>query len=447
MFRIFVRGGIHILVLTIVACEPAGIETPASADGPIRVELEQIDGRYQITRNGEPFYIRGAGLEFGDIDRLAEHGANSFRTWRTDNGRDTGMKVLDRAHENGLVVTMGIEIAREREGSGRGVFGFDYDDETAVARQLERVREEVMQYKDHPALLIWGIGNELNLGATNPRVWDAVNQISEMIHEIDPNHLTTTMLAGINKQLADDIKTRAPDLDLLSIQMYADIVNLPKYIDEVGWEGPYMVTEWGATGHWEVNSTEWGAPIENHSSEKAGYYKMRHEAAIASDSIQCVGSYVFLWGQKQERTPTWYGMFLSTGEKTETVDVMHSIWTGTWPNNRAPHITEASLDQKMAHENVYLEAGMVYSASVSAEDPEGDLLRYVWEVRRESTDLGEGGDDEELPDRMEGLIESGDTDAVNVTTPDESGAYRLFVYVYDDRGNAAHANIPFFVNE
>ena len=42
---------------------------------------------YQLFVDGEPFYINGAGLEFGDVEALAEHGANSFRTWRTDNGR------------------------------------------------------------------------------------------------------------------------------------------------------------------------------------------------------------------------------------------------------------------------------------------------------------------------------------------------------------------------
>lgn len=416
-------------------------------DGPIRAEIRQIDGRYQLLREGMPFYIHGAGLEFGDIESLARHGANSFRTWRTDNGRDTGMEVLDRAHANGLAVTMGLEIARERPGQGRGVFGFDYDDEAAVAEQLAAVREEVLKYKDHPALLIWGIGNELNLGATNPRVWNAVNEISEMIHELDPNHLTTTMLAGIGPETVRDIKERAPDLDLLSIQMYADIVNLPRYIKEAGWDGPYMVTEWGATGHWEVSNTSWGAPIENNSTVKADYYRLRYMEAIASDTTQCVGSYVFLWGQKQERTPTWYGLFLESGEKTETVDVMYNIWNETWPDNRAPKLMAATLNGMSATDNIMLEPGRVYSASVQTSDPDNDVLTYHWEIKAESTDLGEGGDEESTPPSLTDVIENPTEAEITLAAPNTPGAYRLFVYAFDGNGGAAHANIPLYVNK
>ena len=422
-------------------------DRPDKADRPIHVEIRQIDGRYQLLRDGEPFYIHGAGLEFGDIEALARHGANSFRTWRTDNGRESGMEVLDRAHANGLVVTMGLEIARERPGQGRGVFGFDYNDAAAVAEQLAAVREEVLQYKDHPALLIWGIGNELNLGATNPRVWDAVNEISEMIHELDPNHLTTTMLAGIGPETVRDIKERAPDLDLLSIQMYADIVNLPRYIKETGWEGPYMVTEWGATGHWEIPSTSWGAPIENNSTVKADYYRLRYMEAIASDTTQCVGSYVFLWGQKQERTPTWYGLFLESGEKTETVDVMYNLWNGAWPDNRAPKLVAATLDGMTATDNIMLESGKLYSATVQASDPEGDMLTYRWDIKAESTDLGDGGDEESTPPSLTDIIEDPEKAEITLSTPNTPGAYRLFVYVFDGNGGAAHANIPLYVNE
>src|SRR5690606_12293825 len=110
---------------------------------------------------------------------------NSIRTW----GTRSAQEILDRAHELGMTVTLGLGVTGERH-------GFDYSDEEAVAAQLERVRLDVLRYKDHPALLIWAIGNELNLNARNPAVWDAVNDISKMIHELDPNHLTTTTLAG-----------------------------------------------------------------------------------------------------------------------------------------------------------------------------------------------------------------------------------------------------------
>ena len=98
----------------------------------------------------------------------------------------------------------------------------------------------------------------------------------------------------------------------------ADLINLPRYLKESGWTGPYVVTEWGATGHWESGKTSWGAPLENNSTTKAELYRKRYDAVIGSDTRQCLGSFVFLWEQKQERTPTWYGMFLGSGEATAT---------------------------------------------------------------------------------------------------------------------------------
>ncbi|MCY4159468.1 MAG: hypothetical protein OXE92_09825 [Bacteroidetes bacterium] len=411
------------------------------------VEVRQIDGRYQLFKDDAPFYIHGAGLEFGDIEALAAHGANSFRTWRTDNGRDTGIEVLDQAYANGLMVTMGIEIARERSGTGRGVFNFDYSDSIAVADQLSRVREEVLMYKDHPALLMWGIGNELNLESSNPLVWNAVNDISKMIHEVDGKHPTLTMLAGINSELIQEIKTRAPDLDLLGIQMYADIVNLPRYLKESGWDGPYVVTEWGATGHWEVATTSWGAPIENNSTVKADWYERRYQIAIASDTVQCVGSYVFLWGHKQERTSTWYGMFMPDGEKTAAVDVMEHKWTGAWPSNLAPRIDSFMLNEMEAHANIQLSPGMSVTSTVVASDADGDSLSYHWSVRREAIEVGHGGDDEDEPPLIPDLFVSMNHDQVNLNAPSEPGAYRLFVEITDGQGSAAHANIPFLVTD
>ncbi len=413
---------------------------PEEVVKPVKVELIKKDGDYELMVNKKPYWIKGAGLEFGNVEKLAEHGGNSFRTWRTDNGKDSGKEVLDRAHKNGLLVTMGIEVARERH-------GFDYNDPAAVKEQLERIKEEVLMYKDHPAMMIWSIGNELNLRATNPKVWDAVNEISKFIHEVDTNHLTITTLAGISKELVDDIKERATDLDLLGIQMYGDLPNLPLRVEESGWDGAYIVTEWGATGHWEVPTTEWKAPVENHSSRKADFYLERYKQAIEPSKDQCVGSYVFLWGQKQERTPTWYGIFLDSGIETESVDAMHYIWNNKWPDNRSPRLDSFLLEGKTAYESVYLKLQGESKAMVFCNDPDEDALTFKWDVKQESTDLQDGGDYEETPESLDISFEAAKDGSVRFKAPEKEGAYRLFVYAFDGNGHAAHANIPFYVKK
>src|SRR5690606_12767205 len=102
--------------------------------------------------------------------------------------------------------------------------------------------------------------------------------------------------------------------------------------------GAYAVTEWGPTGHWQIARTDWDVPIEQTSTEKASAYRDRYTAGVLGAPQQSLGSYAFLWGQKQETTPTWYGMFLESGEATEVVDSRQCLWTGEWPETRAPSI-------------------------------------------------------------------------------------------------------------
>ena len=413
----------------------------------VKVEIVRAGDGYQLMRGGEPYHIKGAGREFGDIASFAAHGGNSIRTWTTRNDVETARQVLDEAHARGVTVALCLPMASEH-------WGFDYDDPKAVAKQLMRFRGEVLQYRDHPALLAWIIGNELNYDYTNSKVYDAVNDISRMIHELDPNHPTTTTLAGLDAAVLEDVSTRASDLDFVSLQVYGQLFILPDFIRTTGYDRPFFVTEWGAIGWWEVGKTTWGAPIEATSTEKAGTYLKGYREKLEPMQGQMIGSYVFLWGQKQERTPTWFGLFTEDGEETEAVDVMHYIWNDGWPDNRAPQVESMMVDGKSAHDNVTLTAGQAYKAMIDVIDHEDDELTYRWELKPESVATQVGGAFEESIASLDGLLRSpGEpdkqpgppTEAAAVFTAPSPGEYRLFAYAYDGNGHAAHANVPFLV--
>ena len=403
--------------------------------GAVKVEIVQTDSGYQLLRDGKPYTVRGAGMGTDDIERFAAHGGNSIRTWSTLNA---GTKeLLDKAHAHGVTVSLGLPVRPERH-------GMDYDDAEAVAEQFEVVRKEVLKYKDHPAVLTWLIGNELNHSYTNPAVWDAVNDIAKMIHEVDPNHPVSSTLAGFHADVVAAILERAPELDFFSFQDYGSLFGLPHHMESTGFDKPFMVTEWGTIGYWEMEQTDWGAPVELTSSEKADKILEAHEEVLEGFGDQLIGSYVFFWGQKQERTHTWFGLLMDTGEETETVDVMHYIWTGAWPDNRTPRINSILLDGQGHRDSVTLQAGKPVEAVLDVSDSDGDSLTIRWEVKAESTSTETGGDFEEPIPNIDGLL-SNTSEAKVTLTVSEPGAYRLYAYAYD-QGHAAHANIPFLVD-
>ena len=416
--------------ITVLGCFLGSLMASAQV---IKVEVVEKEGKFELLRGGEPYYIKGIGGQT-ELDRAVAYGANSVRTW----GAHEAIAILDEAHAKGLTVLFGLWVGCERQ-------GFDYDDSRAVEAQLARFTEVVKEYKDHPALLMWGIGNETDLFYEDFKVWNAIDDIAKMIHEIDPNHPTMTVTAGFDIAEAQLIQERAPHIDIYGINTYGELIGIDHAIRMAGWEKPYIITEWGPDGHWEVPRTEWGAPIEQTSTEKAKSYAHRYKEGILRDPEMCLGSYVFLWGQKQETTPTWYGLFLEDGRETGVMDELQRGWSGTYPENRSPQMSEYTLDGKTRYESVYLQSGRYYTAKADVTDPDGDEITYRWELLPESTDIKVGGDKESRPEAVN-IKTQGDPANGEITfqAPKKEGAYRLFIYAYDGNGNAAVANFPFF---
>ena len=341
---------ISFCLLTIAWCNNSEIN---------KVEIKKTDIGFQLYRDEKPFYIKGAGIE-SHYDVLAKSGGNSIRTW----GIDDWDKVFAMAEKYDLTVCAGIWLEQERQ-------GFDYNNSEAVKAQLENIKKAILKYKDHPNLLIWGIGNELDLNYTNPKVWDAIEDVAKFIHKVDGNHPTMTVTAFIEKEEVKYINERCPHIDILGINAYAGLPVLAQFLNDFGWTKPYILGEWGTFGHWEVPTTSWDEPIEFTSKEKAMLYLNEYKEHLLPHS-NCIGGYVFFWGAKQERTPTWYGMFLQNGAKTQTIDAMHYLWKNEWPKDRSPILDSLKIDTKNAHSNIIIKPDTKYEAKVWVTDLEND---------------------------------------------------------------------------
>jgi hypothetical protein len=401
---------------------------PEAQRKAVPVRVEKTANGFRLLRAGKPYPVLGAGGRIY-LESLKAAGGNSIRTWGEEEIED----LLDRAHALGLTVTVGIWLGQERQ-------GFSYANDAAVRTELEKTRRMVRRYKDHPAVLMWGLGNEMEGNGTSEKIWRSVNEIARMVKQEDPGHPTMTVIAEIGDPKVKMFNTLCPDVDVLGINSYAGLPSLSTRLRDASFFRPYLITEFGPQGTWEVKKTAWNAPLEATSTEKGQQYADNWSKSIKAQPA-CLGSYAFLWGHKQEATATWFGMFLSSGEKLGAVDAMTQCWTGKPAANQSPKLARIESD---AAGKAVPPLG-VHKARVVVTDPESDPLMVRWEIRAESTDRKEGGDRETEPlARPEAFIEAKGME-LTFRSPGKEGGYRVFAYVYDGKGGAATANFPFFV--
>jgi len=417
-------------LLAAIAFSAAGCSYPAqAASSATPTMLVQKNGKWQLMRGGKPYFIKGAG---GDASKQVLHdaGGNSFRTWGSDN---LG-KQLDEAQKLGLSVTVGMWL-------GHTEHGFNYSDPKAVADQLENCKAAINKYKDHPAVLMWGIGNEMEgyKGETDPKMWNAVEEIAAYAHKVDPNHPTMTVVAEIGGDKVASINKFCPDIDVVGINSYGGGPSVGERYVQAGGVKPFALTEYGPPGTWESGKNGWGVTPEQSSTDKANAYRATYEKTIAASPLS-LGGYAFAWGNKQEATATWFGLLLNDGTRLGAVDALTQEWTGKPPANGSPQIKKLELagPPKVA-------PGATVKAALDVVDPDHDPLKVNWVLQHDPGVDSVGGETQAVPPIYPEAIVASSASAVTVKMPNIGGAYRLFAYVYDGKNNGAVANIPLFV--
>ena len=416
----------------------AGVLFGCSSAPESGIAIKKAADGYKMYIDGRETYIKGVGGTYR-LDVASQSGANAFRTWGGSVEEVT--KILAQASENNMYVMQGIGLPKD---------SMRYYDAAFKNKMREEVRTLAETFKNDTCLLAWGIGNEIELGNANiGAAWSFVEELAQIIKSVDKRHLVSTVIS-YNPSALDSIAKYVPSLDYVGINVYGPMNEVQNTFEKSDYKGPFMITEWGPTGWWETATTEWKAPIEQTSEEKLQVYEERYTKYIQSNP-RCLGSFVFLWGQKEERPPTWFSMFVEDnvdqlplhGEKTPMVEAMQRVWTGRELTETAPVIEGMTINDKYAIDNVQVKAGKPFKAHVAVTDKENDRLTYVWEILKEATVLGFGGSYEPRPDRV-GEVVTSDTDTYEVAV-DMPGEYRLYVYVLDNTGFVSTVNVPFQV--
>ncbi len=406
-------------------------------DAP-KVELRESSGHgWQLMRDGTRYQVKGVGGS-ASLVRAKELGANSVRFWGIQQLAEknaSGKTNLEEIEELGLTFCAGIWVQHPRH-------GFSYVDPEQVKEQQQTVRDAVRRYKDHPNLLVWGLGNEAEISLDEHEavsLWQELEELAKTVKAEDPHHPVMTVIAGAGENTIRGIMAHYPSIDILGINAYRGGPGIAARLRDLGWKKPFLLTEFGPPGHWEVPKTPWGAPLEPTANEKAELYAATLDSMANDPAGLGLGGYAFLWGNKQETTRTWYGMLLASGEKLPAVDVLGKAWTGRWPANRSPVVSSLQFERGAER----FPAGSKVKALAKISDPERDTLTCEWSVMAESQDVKLGGDAESVPASFPDAVEAGVAGPACLVTIPPAGAYRLFLVVRDGKGGASTANVPF----
>ncbi len=411
-----------------------------SPDRGRKVFICREANRYVLYRNGQPFTVRGASGN-ALLKELREAGGNTIRTYDT-----TGLgALLDEAYRNNIAVIAGLPVPYSV------YLNEFYKDRRKVDVMYEAYKSAVARYKHHPALLMWCLGNEpgMTWKPGYDAFYDAYNRLLEMIHNTDPDHPVTTTMPNFNIVQIMMIRRKVPALDLISFNTFGKLEGLSRQLDRFSWlwDGPFLVTEWGAYGPWESETTAWQAPIENTSTKKAEQFLAIYRQQMPSQHARFLGALAFYWGQKQEVTPTWFSLFSETGAASGAVDALRNIWQASVPVNDAPQLKYMLVDGKGARDNIMLMPACHVEAEFFMEaDNKSNIATAQWQIMKEDW-YEDTRKKRPLKRLLDTIMPAGNNNRLSFTAPRAEGPYRIYVTVADDRGHIATSNTPFYVVE
>ncbi|GAA2051795.1 hypothetical protein GCM10009839_68690 [Catenulispora yoronensis] len=413
---------------------PAPLNPPAPATGANVVKVTGSQGNWQLKVNGAPYQVKGVtwgpGNAAGDgyLADAASMGVNTIRTWGTD---ASSQPLLDAAAARGLKVINGFWLNQ----------GADYVNDTAYkTNTLNTIKQFVTQYKDHPGTLMWDVGNEVILTTQDHYTGAAieqqriayaqyVEQIAEAIHAIDPNHPVTSTDAWTGAW--PYYKQYTPSLDLLAVNSYNSVCNVKQDWINGGYTKPYIVTESGDAGEWEVPNDANGVPTEPTDQQQRDGYTSAWNCIAGHPGVSFGGT-LFNYGVENDFGGVWFNL-LTGGWRRLSYYSVKQAFTGQAQSNTPPAITSMTLSNTAS-----VPAGGQFTVNVASTNPTGDTLRYNLALTSKYVNSATAL---QSPSSYTQTAPG----AFTVTAPKTLGVWKIYVYVYDQHGGVGIQSVSFKV--
>ena len=410
---------------------PLTTPTPPTVGASV-VKVTGSQGNWALNVNGAPYTIKGvtwgpptaaAGTYLPD---LASMGVNTVRTWGTDS---TTQPLFDAANANGIKVINGFWLSQSD----------DYVNDSAYkTSQLNTIVSTVNQYKNNGAVLMWDVGNEVLLSLQNTfsgaqleaernAYAQFVEQVTQAIHAADPNHPVTSTDAWVGAW--PYYKANTPDLDLLAVNSYGAVCNVQAAWNSGGYTKPYIVTESGPAGEWEVPNDANGVPLEDTDQASAAGYASAWGCITGAKGV-ALGATLFNYGLENDFGGIWFNL-VTGGWRRLSYYTVSNIYGGKLTTNQAPVISSMTVNNAAA-----VPAGGQFTVNVPASSPLGAPLRYGVNLSSKYIDTGTA---------LRGATFTANNGALTITAPNELGVWKVDVYVYDGLGNVGIQTASFKV--
>jgi hypothetical protein len=242
----------------------------------------------------------------------------------------------------------------------------------------------------------------------------------------------------------------SPQIDLLSFNVIGRIDNeinnkLPQIFFLFGLR-PYFIGEWGINGPWECEMTSWKSPIEPSSSKKAEQIMNRYKIIDQIKDNACLGSLGFFWGQKQECTHTWFSIFNHDSLRSEICLQFENIWKKVNLNSNPIGLDYMLVDNKGARDNIIFAPNEAIKSEIRFLNQISDSVFIKWALYPDSWNVDSNGEDnQKSPNEIFNVFTFSEDNKATFITPCKEGPYRIFVYVFDNKGNFATTNTPIYV--